>query len=107
MGLGLALDGGILRSLYTGLFHCARRVRDNHWVWYNQILLLKQHSIPLHHTKVTHSDKLINNNNINPTSSDKITGNDSLTTNDNITFEDIANNQYYDPYICQSLYMPF
>lgn len=109
--LGNSLSGAYVRALYTGLFHPARVVRDNHFVWYNQILLLKQHTMPMHYAKITTSDKFVNNNPLNE-SGKKIANRKidelDVDNDDEVTsFDTIAENQYYDPYVCQSLMLPF
>eukprot|EP00461_Guttulinopsis_vulgaris_P002992 UN02993 len=95
-GLGL----NVLRTLYTGMFHCAERVRSNHWVWYNHALLIKQHQLPMHHMKITMADKLVYNTTLDEMK--KI-----VADNDGVIPADQPLTQYVDPYIYTPLTLPF
>jgi splicing factor 3B subunit 1 len=113
LAISNGLSGTLVRALYVGMFHCATRVRQNHFIWYNQLLLLKQQAMPMHYAKMTSSNKLVNNNGLDGVESHKNDQNENINDgnddddDDEVTLDDIASNQYYDPYMYQSLYVPF
>jgi hypothetical protein len=75
--------------------------------------LLKQQAMPMHYAKMTSSNKLVNNNGLDGVESHKNDQNENINDgnddddDDEVTLDDIASNQYYDPYMYQSLYVPF